>query len=370
MKRWKEYREESDEQNTGPLDVEYSSPEQASGPTIGEGYEITPKYSELFHSPEHTLNISEVHKTNPKSYGSGEYWRPLFREFQTSAMVEGVVKRLLSDEHPQSVTLVKVAIDRESDIVGYFKEHGLSSHQIPSIQDVQEEYIGLTRQPYTRYLGRSLYEIQNREGLYKLYVVSHDQSIAENIINVLTGNHGAFNDGWVQVMNGIGVPERCIDTQMEFAQMGKFDRVYEAACRSPSAEDAGDGTQVTLNDPNPLLNTIWSFAGLHFIDYVPCSFKDEASSEIATSFYDLLHDIGRGDEADAALTWLSLPQKWEANNGLARVENAYYIGSYPTDEYWGMKVVRLWGENEPSPSDETIFDTASREKTNEQVVDY
>jgi len=147
-----------------------------------------------------------------------------------------------------------------------------------------------------------------------------------------------------------GVPECCAERCAARRSEGRRDPVAAVAEATPSTSERAD--ELVVEDPHPILNTIWAYAGWRFVDFHPCSFECDRARAVALETGRLLRAVGAGDVAEAAFDFVAAPTYWSGYHGLAHVKNEWCIGEYTSDDYWRERIVRFGGYHDASPDDE------------------
>lgn len=332
----------------------YSPPNQGPQTNTGDEkhpdvpeFKVQPVYSEAYYQDDLTVSLDRVAKTNPKTGGARDYWNGHFREFRNSAVPDLVKNILLDDTHPQRVAVIALSKEKRSTLSSEYQSVGIEVDEIGA--EIEGSSILGMKNAFT--VG---------EGAYDLVVAGGQKSEIDKFKSALQKSK---QESIVSSEVGelLGLPDCCLHVGMEQTERGDEDRIYEAACRTDSAESRETNGTVNVSNPYPLLNVQWRFIGLQFLPYVPCSFDCEHSIRVGYRNYKVLHETGHGAVADAILSWLDLNSVWNGYSGLAHVKNTYWIGNYTTDDYWGEKVVIWNGDYVSSPNSDNKYDTQSLE---------
>lgn len=144
----------------------------------------------------------------------------------------------------------------------------------------------------------------------------------------------------------LGFPECCR------AHFGEFWGELEFRDTTwPMAENTMAGeyntTRIDIADAFPECNILWHWMGVRLTPHLPCSFKCEASRNLARQWIECGKEHDYAVQMEQALEILSWPIQWSALYGIAEIRTPILKCSSRTDTTAEEYVVRYLGSNYP-----------------------
>ncbi|MFP4038783.1 MAG: hypothetical protein ACLFTA_03295 [Candidatus Nanohaloarchaea archaeon] len=265
---------------------------------------VDPFYSDYEEETDQSLDISEVNKFNWKSTMSRDFWDSYLKEFPDK-FEEAKLQAVRDEEHPRKVLVKSLSEESLEELVEKSQEQGLEFWKMSDEDKV---------------------------------VLAREREVIEDF-------RDAREEGETgKILKLKGVPECCVEERQSTLERGIEDPIYEVACNSESAKSLDEnGEEVQVEDPHPLLNKMWAYRGVRFVEHYPCSFECDESQELAKKNAEMMKENGDKELAEQVAGFLNSPMSWSGYHGLAHVKNGFSIGEYTTDDRWSEKIV-IWME--------------------------
>ena len=150
----------------------------------------------------------------------------------------------------------------------------------------------------------------------------------------------------------LGFPDCCRPHFGEFwGELGFRDTTWPMAENTVgprySLPDGSAAPRIDIHDGFPEANILWHWMGVRLTPHLPCSFKCEASRDLARRWIECATEHGFGPQMDHALEILSWPVQWSALYGIAEIMTPILKCSSRTDTTAEEYVVRYHGSSYP-----------------------
>jgi hypothetical protein len=320
---------------------------------------VKPKYSQM-REAGHEIDLQPVFKQNWKTTESRDYWEPVLSPFD-KLKYEISGEQVISEDHPRTGGFHLVSPDELAETFAWCAENGLLFQEVRtvtvegSVEAVSNRNVdlvpgGKAETEAAEVERKAIVTAQNNDDLQNLIgfaqsLDNSDTAYYENMVYGVNVEKFVRADGFERVAPIFGIPECCAEFVVDLDwNTGTFDPMYEIACNTPSAViENDDHEDIVIEDPDPMLNIFWSYLDWSFINHFPCSFECEHSHDVAIKTGKTLREMGEDTAAELMHKWLGLPMVWSGYNSIAKLRNAYGIGSYITADYWDRRRI-VWGE--------------------------
>lgn len=276
-----------------------------------------------------SLEVENFDKRNWKSAESRDEWRDILQR-ASRGMMEAEWRSVMDEKTDRKAAIIHVANRNREKWLERLSEKDLVFREIRYTE------------PYNGGFSHKFFPTDKSDPERITYsVVARNEDIADKMKEAELEMDGEEKHDTVGKL--LGFPKCCRKHfYQRFVEDSIRDPMYEITCNTEGVEKIeGDPEKLKVENPEPLINSMWRYFGWRFITHHPCSWKCEKSVAIAENRKRIMKENGYKEAAEKLEEWLNLPFTWTVKNGLMHIKNKHFIGSARSSNYWSKKKV-IW----------------------------